>query len=49
MDSHLELSDFTILENIGEGSFSQVKLVKRKSDGKILALKQVEMDKMSAE
>ena len=49
MESHFELSDFHILQNLGEGSFSEVKLVKRKEDGKILALKQVQMNKISEE
>jgi serine/threonine protein kinase len=31
---------------LGEGSFSKVKLVKRLLDGKLLALKQVKMEKL---
>lgn len=41
-----ELSDFEVLESLGQGSFSKVKLVRRISDGKIMALKQVYMDKL---
>jgi len=35
-----------VLESLGQGSFSKVKLVRRISDGKIMALKQVFMDKL---
>lgn len=41
-----QLADFEVIETIGEGSFSKVKLVRRHLDGKLLALKQVNMDKL---
>jgi NIMA (never in mitosis gene a)-related kinase len=37
----MSLSDFVILQRIGEGSYSSVHKVKRISDGNIYALKQV--------
>jgi serine/threonine protein kinase len=35
------------LENLGEGSYSQVYKVKRNSDSKIYALKKVSMDSLT--
>ena len=37
------LKDFVILEKIGEGSYSSVHKVKKKSDGKEYALKKVRL------
>lgn len=39
----MPLSDFVILNKIGEGTYSSVHSVKRKSDGKEYALKKVKM------
>jgi len=39
----MSLKDFIILEKIGEGSYSSVNKVKKKSDGKEYALKKVRM------
>ena len=46
MQTGYRISDFEIIRSLGQGSFSQVKLVKRVSDGMLLALKQVRMDKL---
>mmetsp|Transcript_29473 Transcript_29473/g.33758 ORF Transcript_29473/g.33758 Transcript_29473/m.33758 type:complete len:124 (+) Transcript_29473:4-375(+) len=39
----MSISEFEILKSIGEGSYSKVFKVKRKSDGEIYALKKVPM------
>jgi NIMA (never in mitosis gene a)-related kinase len=43
----VKLSDFTIKKKLGEGSYSQVSLVVRKSDGLDYALKQVNISKLN--
>jgi len=44
----MSLSHFDILEKLGEGAYSTVFKVVRKSDGKIYALKKVRMVKLTA-
>ena len=39
----MSLNDFIIQEKIGEGAYSSVHKIKKKSDGKIYALKKVRM------
>lgn len=39
----MSLSDFVLLEKIGEGAYSSVYRIKKKADGKIYALKKVKM------
>ena len=41
------LSEFEVLKRLGEGSFGTVYQVKRKSDGKIYAMKKVKMLSLS--
>jgi len=43
-----KMSDFVIERKLGEGSFSEVYRVKRKSDGSVYAMKKVKMGKLSA-
>lgn len=43
----MSLSDFQIVKKCGEGAFSEVYQVKRKSDGQTYALKKVKMMKLS--
>lgn len=45
--SNASISDFDILKRLGEGSFGTVYMVKRKSDGKIYAMKKVKMTSLS--
>merc|ERR1712226_1361997 len=46
--SNSSMTDFIILKKLGEGSFSEVYNVKRKSDNTIYAMKKVKMGKLSA-
>jgi len=41
------MTDFVIEKKLGEGSFSEVYRVKRKSDGTVYAMKKVKMGKLS--
>ena len=41
------ISDFEVLKRLGEGSFGSVYQVRRKSDGKIYAMKKVKMLSLS--
>lgn len=41
------MNDFTILNKIGTGAFSEVYKVHRKSDGKMYALKKVRLAKLT--
>ena len=43
-----KMSDFTILNKIGSGAFSEVYKVQRKSDRKEYALKKVRLAKLSS-
>lgn len=45
--STASISDFEISKRLGEGSFGSVYMVKRKSDGKIYAMKKVKMTSLS--
>lgn len=47
MDEKYSLQDFENIKELGKGSFSNVRLVKRKRDGKLLALKEVNMDRLT--
>ena len=42
----MSLKDFTIIKDIGNGSFGVVLLVKRKIDNKIYALKRVKLSNL---
>merc|ERR1712156_1119470 len=42
------MSDFIIERKLGEGSFSEVYRVRRKSDGSVYAMKKVKMGKLTA-
>lgn len=48
VQSAKKITDFYIEKKLGEGSFSEVYRVKRKSDGAIYAMKKVKMGKLSA-
>lgn len=39
----MSLNDFIVLEKIGEGSYSSVHKIKKKSDNEIYALKKVKL------
>jgi NIMA (never in mitosis gene a)-related kinase len=42
-----KMTDFVIEKKLGEGSFSEVYRVKRRSDGAVYAMKKVKMGKLS--
>ena len=41
------MANFTVIKKLGQGSFSQVYKVKRKTDDKIYALKKVSLEPLS--
>ena len=41
------MANFTVIKKLGQGSFSQVYKVKRKTDEKIYALKKVSLEPLS--
>jgi NIMA (never in mitosis gene a)-related kinase len=42
-----KITDFTVLKKLGEGSFSEVYLVKKRSDNVEYAMKKVKMGKLT--
>jgi len=42
-----KITDFTVLKKLGEGSFSEVYLVKKRSDNNEYAMKKVKMGKLT--
>ena len=43
----LKLSDFETVKELGSGSFGSVKLVKKKDDQQLMALKTVSLSKLT--
>ena len=43
----MSLNDFYLGKYLGKGSFGSVQIVKRKTDGKIYAMKRVKINKLS--
>lgn len=43
----LKLSDFETIKDLGSGSFGSVKLVRKKDDGHVLAMKTVSLSRLT--
>ena len=43
----LKLADFELIKDLGSGSFGSVKLVKKKEDSQIMAMKTVSLGRLT--